>query len=499
MAVNYAELLWLASAEVLVVITALTVLGVDLKLRTSMSLEGRRSVALGLGALGCLVGMVWLLGMAPNGTAPGGMLASDPLTRLVKVILLGLTASTLGLSVRSTFTPHVGEYVAVVLLGGVGMMLIAGSENVLMMFLALELASLSLYILAGFAKRDPRSMEAALKYFLFGGMAAAFLLFGLSLVYGVTGAIEFRRIAAALAGQPVTPLLLAGLVMVLVGLGFKVAAVPFHFWAPDAYEGAPTPAAGFIAAGSKVASFFIVAKFALVAFASVGGSANWDAFAPGLKPLVALVAAASMVVGNFAALAQTNVKRLLAYSAVAHAGYTLVAVVAGGNESLASTTFYAATYAVTAVGAFGVIGLVELATGGSDFRHFAGLSKRSPALAIGLGVFVLSLAGIPPLAGFFSKFYVFAGAMKVAAAGGQPGLLWLVGLGAATTCISFYYYLRILKAVFVEEPSGPSPRSVAGGVESWTVMVSAVVVVVVGCLPALLLGPLRGALVAAGF
>lgn len=500
MAVNYAQLLWLASAEVWLVITALAVLGVDLKLRGAATLERRRGVALALGGLGCVGGILWLGLAAPGGAAPGGMLASDALTRMVKMVLLGLTASTLGLSVRSAFTVHVGEYVSVVLLGGVGMMLIASSENLLMMFLALELASLCLYILAGFAKNEARSMEAALKYFLFGGMAAAFLLFGASLIYGVTGQIEFRGIGAALTGERVTPLLLAGLVMVWVGLGFKVAAVPFHFWAPDAYEGAPTPAAGFIAAGSKVAAFFLIAKLSLMALGPVGGSAAWGAFVPGLMPLVAVMAAASMVVGNFAALAQTNVKRLLAYSAVAHAGYTLVAVVAGGRESLTATTFYAVTYAVTAVGAFGILGLVELSAGGSDFRHLAGLSRRSPGLAIGLGVFVLSLAGIPPLSGFFAKFYVFAVAMKVAAGGGEPALLWLVGLGAATTCVSFYYYLRVLKAVFVEAPTeGLTSREVGGGVEGWTVGIACVVVAGLGCFPSLLLGPLRGALTAAGW
>lgn len=499
MAVNYAQLAWLASAEILLVITALAVLGVDLKLRGTVTLEARRSAALGLGTLGCLLGAAWLLVAAPDGTAPGGMVVSDALTRLVKVVLLTLTAGTLGLSARAVFTPHIGEYVAVVLLGGVGMMLIAGTENVLMMFLALELASLSLYILAGFAKRDGRSMEAALKYFLFGGMAAAFLLFGLSLVYGMTGSIEFRGIGVALTGRRMIPLLMVGLVMVLVGLGFKVAAVPFHFWAPDAYEGAPTPAAGFIAAGSKVAAFFVVAKFSLLAFANVAGVAAWGGLAAGWSPLVALVAAASMVLGNFAALTQRNVKRLLAYSAVAHAGYTLVAVAAGGGSSLASVTFYAVTYAITALGAFGVVGLVETACGGSEFHHFAGLGRRSPGLAVALGIFVLSLAGIPPLAGFFSKFYLFLTALAPSAGGqGSMVLFWLVALGAATTCVSFYYYLRLLKVLFVEESPAGAPTPVMVGPEALAVGLSAVLVVVAGCAPAVLLKPLQAALLAVG-
>lgn len=495
---NYLELGRLSLAEAMVVVTALVVLGVDLKLGQGAGTGVRSRWACGIGAIGCLAAAVWLWIAMPEGALTGRMLVSDALTRWVKLVLLALTVGTLLLSTRSTFTAHVGEYVAVLLLSLVGMMLMAGSENVLVLFLALELASVCLYILVAFDKRDSRSTEAALKYFLFGGMAGAFLLFGLSLVYGVSGAIEFRAIAAGLAGKAASPLLLVGLVMILVGLGFKVAAVPFHFWAPDAYQGAPTPVASFVAAGSKVAAFVVLGKLTVVAFAGVMGSGNWGGFAPGWASLVAILAAASMVVGNLAALAQRNVKRLLAYSAVAHAGYALTAIVAGGSGGFSSVTFYAVTYALTALGAFGVVALVEAGTGGSDWEHFRGLGKRAPGLALCFGVFLLSLAGIPPLAGFFGKFYVFLTAMS--SGGGNHGLLWLVGLGAATTCVSFYYYLRLLKVVFVDAPEADVegrkwPR---GGVEYATVVVAAVGVLGIGCLPAWLLTPLQSALVAAG-
>ena len=321
---NYLDLARLAAPEIALVLGALAVLGVDLSRRDNRSLNGRRAVALVLGVAGCVVSAAWLVAVAPEGALAGGMFVTDALGRWVKLVLLGLTAGTLLLSARAEFTEHPGEYVALVLFGAVGMLLVASVENVLMMFLALELTSVSLYLLAAFDKRDPQATEGALKYFLFGGMAAAFLLFGLSFIYGATGAIEFRLIAQALAGKAASPLLLAGLVMVLVGLGFKVAAVPFHFWAPDAYQGAPTPAAGFIAAGSKVAAFFVVAKLMAVAFAPVAGAGTWNGWVAGWAPVVAWVAAASMVLGNLAALVQSNVKRLLAYSAVAHAGYTLV-------------------------------------------------------------------------------------------------------------------------------------------------------------------------------
>jgi NADH-quinone oxidoreductase subunit N len=494
---NYLDLARLVFPEILLVLTALVVLGIDLKLRAALRPpQRRRAWATGTAIAGCLVAAAWLVIAAPEGTLPGGMFASDPVTRLVKVLLLGLTAGTFLLSAHIEFTPHLGEYVAVVLFGATGMMLIASSENVMMMFLALELASLSLYILTGFDKRRGDAAEAALKYFLFGGMAGAFLLFGLSVIYGVTGAVEFNLIRASLGTLPMSPLLLTGFVMVFVGLGFKVAAAPFQFWAPDAYEGAPTPAASFIATGSKVAAFFILAKFTTVALSAAAGGTDWGRLTTGWSPLLAVIASASMIWGNLAALSQRNVKRLLAYSAVAHAGYTLTAIVGRGEQAISAVTFYAATYAFTILGAFGAIGIVEKLAGGSDFHHFSGLSRRAPVVALSLAIFLLSLAGIPPLVGFFGKFYLFIVALQ----GENPGLglLWLVGLGAATTCISFYYYLRVLKAMFVEDLPEQVSSSASDRLELATVVVAALLVVAVGCIPALLLSPLQSAIVAAG-
>ncbi|MBX3747460.1 MAG: NADH-quinone oxidoreductase subunit N [Verrucomicrobiae bacterium] len=501
---NYLELGRLAVPEALLVVTALVALGVDLAGRPGGegpgdegAWERRAGRVLGIGVAGCVLTLGWLVAMRPEGALPGGMFVSDAVTRWVRAALVSLTAGTLLLSWRMRFTPHVGEYVTVVLLGTVGMMWVAAAENVLMLFLGLELASLSLYILTAFDKRDPASTEAGLKYFLFGGMAGAFLLLGLSFLYGATGAIEFRAMAAGLAGAGDSPLALAGLALVLVGLGFKVAAAPFHFWAPDAYQGAPTPAAGLMAAGAKVAALFILAKFAVVGLGTLAGDGSWAGLRAGWAPLLGLVAAVSMVWGNLAALAQRNVKRLLAYSAVAHAGYALVGVMGGGAEAVAAVTFHAVTYALTTLGAFGVVGLVEKAAGGSEFGHFAGLARRAPGLALCLAVFVLSLAGIPPLVGFFGKFYLFATALG--GGDGGMGLLWLVALGAATTCVSFYYYLRLLKEVFVSEPGTAGWEGMAGGgVERWTVGAAATGVVAAGCLPAVLLEPLRVGLVALG-
>src|SRR6185503_14754583 len=283
----------------------------------------------------------------------------DPLTGFVKIALLALTIFTVLLSIESNFTTHVGEYLALILFAAVGMMFLVSAEDILMIFISLELTSLSLYILTAFNKRNIKSAEAALKYFLFGGMAAAFTLFGLSLLYGLSGATNLGQIAAALNGKGLDPLLVVAIVMTVIGFGFKVAAVPFHLWAPDAYEGAPTPSAALIASGSKVASFFIFAKVVMVGFAGAEGSGAWRDYIPGWVPVIALVAAASMLLGNLAAIAQTSVKRLLAYSAIAHAGYMLLGVLAHDQQGVASLIYYAATYGLTTIGAFAVVSAVE--------------------------------------------------------------------------------------------------------------------------------------------
>src|SRR5258708_6925251 len=269
-------------------------------------------------------------------------------------------------------------------------MLLVGSEELLVIFIGLELTGLSLYVLTGFDKTDARSAEAGLKYFLFGSTASAFTLFGLSFVYGMCGTTRLVAIGEELSFGPVQPLLAAGIVMPLVGFAFKIAAAPFHLWAPDAYQGAPIPSAAFIASGSKVASFVVLGKIVLVGFGPLHGSAAWHAMIAGWVPVLAAVAALSIVLGNFVALAQTNVRRLLAYSAVAHAGYTLLGLVTGGRDGFSATLFYTTIYAFTLVGAFGVVALVRRETRGDDFKNFSGLRSRFPLIPGGLAVFMLS-------------------------------------------------------------------------------------------------------------
>ena len=448
---NYLDLLKLASPEAIVVVTALIVLGIGL------ATQRAAMVCSFVAACGLLIAIGSVSILPRNATLFAGMLVITPLTSLFKMVCLALAFFTVLLATGDQASPagrslgegerNQGEYLAMLLFATVGLMLLVGSEELLMIFIGLELLGLSLYVLTAFNKIDIRSAEAGIKYFLFGSTASAFTLFGISLVYGMSGSTSLAAIGQKLTAGSVQPLLAAGIIMTLIGFAFKIAAAPFHLWAPDAYQGAPVPSAAFIASGSKVASFVVLGKIVLVGFAPVHGSANWHALMAGWSPVLAALAALSILLGNLVALVQTNLRRLLAYSAVAHAGYTLLGLVAGGRYGFSATLFYTTIYAVTLVGAFGVVGLVRHATGGDDLKNFAGMSTRSPLLAGCMAIFMLSLAGMPPLAGFFGKFYLFSAAF---AAGANHGLLWLVGLALFGSLISLYYYLIVLKVIFVD-------------------------------------------------
>jgi NADH-quinone oxidoreductase subunit N len=245
--------------------------------------------------------------------------------------------------------------------------------------------------------------------------------------------------------------------MTVIGFGFKVAAVPFHLWAPDAYQGAPTPSAAFIASGSKVASFFILAQVMMLGFKGAEGNAAYQNYAAGWVPVIAVIAGCSIVLGNLVAIVQSSVKRLLAYSAIAHAGYMLLAVGSHDDEAVASLIYYAVTYGLTTIGAFAVVAVVEAQTGDDKLTSFAGLSRRAPVVSLCMMVFMLSLAGIPPLAGFFGKFYVFTAAIRHGAP--DLGLLWLVILAIAMSAVSLYYYLQVLKQIYVAEPTKVASNS----------------------------------------
>lgn len=493
---RYLDVLKLAMPETIVVITALMVLFIDLAGMRSVDRQVRRMVATAVSCAGCFGAIAWSLMLSEPGTVGAGIVVANPLTQLVKAALLGLTIFTALVSIDADFTDHVGEYFALLLLATTGMLFLAGSENLLMIFVSLELTSLSLYILTAFNKRSIQSAEAALKYFLFGGIAAAFTLFGMSLIYGLSGAIELRPIAAALKGKGIDPLLAMAIVMTVIGFGFKIAAVPFHLWAPDAYQGAPTPSAALIAAGSKVASFFILAKVMMLGFAGAEGSGAWRAFVPGWIPVLAIVSMLSMLLGNLAAIVQNDVKRLLAYSAIAHGGYALLGVVSDSPQGVASLIYYVVTYGLTVVGAFAVVGAVENGAGDAGIGRFAGLSRRAPLLSFCMMIFMLSLAGIPPLAGFFGKFFVFASAIGVGSGG--LGLLWLVIFAVAMSAVSLYYYLQVLKQIYVADPPADALAVHPSATLQVAVVVMALAVVYFGCFPGAVLRLLEAAIKSAG-
>jgi NADH-quinone oxidoreductase subunit N len=502
---NYADLFRVTLPETALESAALLALVVDLVFLRKTALGIRTAFATALGILGCAAAL-WAVqvqgtgSLTANGNVDSLLLITGGYTAVSQIAILVLTALTLLLLVDSDFTRHVGEFVALVLMSATGGLVIAGAQDLLVIFTGLELLSLGLYILTAFAKSSGRSAEAALKYYLFGGMSAAFLLFGFSLLYGISGSTNLHQIALTSIGMSAAgaaPLLYVALVMVAAGLGFKVAAVPFQLWAPDAYEGAPAPAAAFIASVSKVASFSLLISVSS-AIVNVFGNARHVSFVvAGPAPLprylgsqapwsliLAIMAVASMLVGNLAALAQISVRRLLAYSAIAHAGYMLLALAyfSHSPRSANALLYYILTYGLTTIGAFGVIGLVERATGSDRMEAFLGLHKRSPLLAGVLLVLFLSLAGIPPLVGFWAKFNLFAAVLRVSA-GVVP--FTLVALAVGMSAVSLYYYLQVLKRAYVM-PAADDSLIRVHPVTMLVLLLIGAAVVVMGCFPSLL-------------
>lgn len=502
---NYADLFRVTLPETVLELAALLVLIVDLGFLRKTSLETRVTVAAVLGVLGCGVAIAVLPFQALSGlTYPGStalMLAAGGYTTIAQAGILMLTVLTLFLLIGSDFTAHVGEYVSVVLMAATGGLLISAAQDLLVIFVGLELLSLGLYILTAFAKKSGKSAESAMKYYLFGGMSAAFLLFGFSYLYGLSGSTNLHEIMRALYGSNAvesSPLLFVALVMVAAGLGFKVAAVPFHLWAPDTYEGAPAPAAAFIASVSKLASFALLIGIGTAASHALDAKVLQDmlvlfnqnvlpkyfGFEDSWSLIVTLIAVASMVFGNLAALAQTSVRRLLAYSAIAHAGYILLglAYFSHSTTSTYAVLYYILTYGLTTIGAFGAVAVVERMSGSDRMDAFLGLYKRNGLLAAVMLVLFLSLAGIPPLVGFWTKFNLFAAVLGV-----NRGVVpfTIVALAVAMSAVSLYYYLQVLKRVFVMPAVDETP--VKGNPVAMSVLaVIALAVVVLGCLPGLL-------------
>jgi NADH-quinone oxidoreductase subunit N len=408
--------------------------------------KGQRapSAALSLAGLSGALASVWLLGQEPTrGAVLAGALTADGLSLFLQAVILAVAIVTVLLTPGYLSANGIerGEHYALLLFSVVGMLGLVSSLELVSMFVALEIMSVALYGLAGIDRARRESQEAALKYYITGSFASAFFLYGVALVYGVTGSTSIERVTRALGvmGPQALPLAVLGTAMLLVGFGFKIASVPFHMWTPDVYEGAPTTVTAFMSAGVKAAAFGALLRVFDTGLTSL--ASHW-------QPLVAALAIVTMLVGNLAALAQTSLKRLLAYSSIAHAGYLMTALVARPALASEAILFYLVAYAAVNLGAFGVI--AALARDGREpatVADLAGLSERRPALAAALTVFLVSLTGIPVTAGFVGKFYLFGAAVS-------SGWVVLALVGVLTSVISAYYYLRVVVAMYMEPPLG---------------------------------------------
>ena len=485
--VEYLALVQYVVPETIVALAALAVLFLDRLALSDQSPGLRASIGAMFSAVACFFAAFWMQQNPLQGGIEPGMFITAPAVVLAKQLLLLLAIPTVLAACDAKIRSHAGEFFALLLLSITGMMFLVGTENLLMMFVCLELATLPLYLLACFNKTDRRAPEAALKYFLFGSMAAAFTLFGMSLIFGYAGSLELHAIGAKLAKTQPEPLLLVAITMTLAGFGFKIAVAPFHLWAPDVYETAPLPSAALVAAGSKLASFVILARFSSLAFSGHQGLASWNGWIPGAAPMLAILAGASMLIGNLTALRQTSVRRLLAYSAISHSGYMAVAIAGNPGEALPSIIYYAFTYGLSTIGAFLVVGCIQESRGSDAPESFAGLAGEDRWLGLALLCFLLSLAGIPPLAGFFGKFYLFGAALHTTP---PLGLLWLVILGIAMSAVSLYYYLKILKQAYVAAPVAGAKSIAVPIVLRVTILILALAILVFGLFPNLILGRL---------
>ncbi len=418
--------------------------------------KGRKGITALLAALGLVVTLIVnLLRAARLGSAFGGMVTQDGFAVFLNVLFLvsGIVAIALAYDYLKRMDLERGEYYVLLLFSISGMLLMSAAANLIIVFLALELLSIPLYVLAGFAVPRLESEEAALKYFLLGAFSTGIVVYGTALVFGATGTTAFKGIVEAISvGKANLDLLLIGAAFVLIGLGFKVAVVPFHMWTPDVYHGAPTAVTAFMSVGAKAAGFAAIIRIFMLAFPKL---------AVDLMPVLWVLAALTMILGNLAAVAQTNIKRMLAYSSIAHAGYILMALVPYGNATLrpdavASVLFYLAAYAFTSFAAWGVVIALENAEGnpsGLMLNDYAGLGRKYPLLAAAMTVAMLSFTGVPPTLGFVGKFYVFRTVLD----GGYTGLAIL---GVLTSLISAYYYLRVVGIMYMREGDPQARREI---------------------------------------
>ncbi len=465
---------------------------VVLLLGVSMGRRGIRTLSLlGISSLAMAGLLVWLVARPLDGPTSilGDMLVVDSLAVFFKLLVLAAGALTIMMSAgyleRSEYGG--GEYVSLILFATVGMFVMASGANLASLYVGLELMALSVYVLVGYFKLEKKSNEGAVKYFVLGAASSAVLLYGISLVYGALGTLDLATIRSTLTAVPSTnPMLALGMLLVGFGMLFKVAAVPFHVWTPDAYEGAPTPVTAFISVAPKAAAFAMFMRLFLGAFAP--GVDQW-------RVVLWVAAAATMIFGNVAALTQDNVKRMLAYSSIAHAGYALMGIVAANAIGAWALLLYMVVYAFMNLGAFGFVILLESkGYAGEVIGDYAGLSRRHPGAALGMLIFMLALAGIPPTAGFMGKLYLFAAAV-------EGGYVVLTVIAVLMSAVSLYYYFRIVVQMYLRdgEEEGAAPAELLR--DRWTevaIAVCVIVTMIVGIFPAPLVGWAKSAAGALG-
>jgi len=378
----------------------------------------------------------------------GGMIRQDWLSFSFNILFMFAAAITALFAMGMKGVGQKGEFFVLMLISTLGMSLMASAADIIMLYLAIETTSIPMYILAGFMTREDKSTESGFKYLLFGAATSTIMLYGFSLIYGFTGQTNIYQVALSFYNIQFPKIAVIGsLLLILVGFGFKISAFPFHFWAPDVYEGAPTPITGFLSTASKAAGFVVILRV-LVAIFTPSATPDWI-------NMLAIVSVLTMTVGNVLALVQKNIKRLLAYSSIAHAGYILIGVVAISQLGLTSVVFYLVAYLITNLAAFGIVVTFSQVVGSDEISAYSGLSRRKPWLALAMLVAFLSLAGMPPLAGFVAKIFVFAAAVKV-------GLIWLAFVGVLNSIVGLYYYLTVLKYVYLfrsDDEDKPLPIS----------------------------------------
>lgn len=433
--IDWSKFDWsLLAPELTLFITAMVMIVFDLVLP-----KGKDRILLGwLSIIGLIIGFITTFTLK-QGELFGGMFVIDRLAVFSKQLLLAITVlvTLSSLDYVKKLPANQGEYYYLLVFATLGMLFMTSCAEFITIFISLELASLSCIILTGYLKKDPKSCEAGVKYLLFGVLSSAVLLYGMSFMYGLTGTTFLKNMAI----DAVSPIVILGIILLIAGFGFKIAAVPFHMWVPDTYEGAPTPITTYLATASKIAGFIVILRVFLTCFAAI--KIDW-------LILMAALSVLSMGLGNLCAIPQTNIKRMLAYSSIAHAGYILIGLAVVTSVGIGSILLYLLVYSLASLGAFLVVIAFSNQTGSDTIEDYAGLWKRAPFLALAMLFSLVSMAGIPPLAGFIGKFYLFAGAIK-------EGLIWLPITGVLFSVVSVYYYFAVVKAMYLKEPVDATP------------------------------------------